>query len=210
MRLSPLFEESSTILLITGFIGSITALFAGTVGLVQNDLKRVIAFSTCSQIGYLFLAIGVGQFNTALFHLINHAIFKALLFLSAGVIIHSVGDNQDLRRIGGLLYYLPVAYISLVAGSLSLIALPYLTGFYSKELILELASIQYTIQGTYLYILGTLAAGITGFYSLRLMNLTFYSTPNSNSYTYSNVHNPDIYLILPLVILFIFSIILGY
>lgn len=205
-----LLEETSTGLLLIGLIGALTALFAGTVGLVQNDLKRVIAFSTCSQIGYLFLAIGLGEFSVALFHLLNHAIFKALLFLSAGVVIHAINDNQDLRRLGGLLFYLPVAYVCLLVGSLSLIALPYLTGFYSKEVILELAYSTYTIQGFYLYMLGLLAAGLTGFYSFRLLSLTFFQTPNSRVSSYYAIHSPDWIIILPLIILLILSLVLGF
>ncbi|RYE12097.1 MAG: hypothetical protein EOP34_11450 [Rickettsiales bacterium] len=108
LRISPILDQSDSIMIITGFVGSLTAVFAGTVGFLQNDLKRIIAFSTCSQIGYLFIAIGAGEFNIALFHMINHAIFKALLFLGAGVVIHSIADNQDIRRIGGLIFYLPL------------------------------------------------------------------------------------------------------
>lgn len=172
-------------------MGSLTAVFAGTIGVLQNDLKRIIAFSTCSQIGYLFISIGAGQYHVALFHMVNHAMFKALLFLSSGVVIHGVGDNQDVRRMGGLVNYLPLAYISLLVGSLSLMALPFLTGFYSKELIIELGFVQFTVLPEVLYFLATIAASLTGYYSMRLLTLTFFSNANCRPSDYLNIHSPN-------------------
>lgn len=210
LRLSPILDQSDSILIFTGIIGSLTAVFAGTVGFLQNDLKRIIAFSTCSQIGYLFIAIGAGEFNIALFHIMNHAIFKALLFLGAGVVIHSIGDNQDIRRIGGLLYFLPIAYICLLVGSLSLIALPFLTGFYSKELIIELNFVQFTVLPLVLYSLASFAAALTGYYSIRLIFMTFYSKAHARPSVYYSIHSPDFIINITLIILLILSVTMGY
>jgi NADH-ubiquinone oxidoreductase chain 5 len=124
LRSSPLLEYAPTALIVITFIGSLTAFFAGTCALVQNDLKRIIAFSTISQMGYLFLAVGLSQYQVALFHLINHAFFKALLFLGAGAVIHAMSDQQDVRRLGGLINFLPFTYSAMLTGSLSLMALP--------------------------------------------------------------------------------------
>src|SRR5882672_9004647 len=168
VRSSPLLEYSSTALLIITLVGASTAFFAATCGLVQNDLKRIIAFSTISQLGYMVMAVGLSQYNVALMHVINHAFFKALLFLGAGAVIHSFSDQQDVRRLGGLINFLPFTYTAILAGSLSLLAFPWLTGFYSKDLIIELAFGQYSFSGTFAYILGSLTAGITAFYSFRL------------------------------------------
>lgn len=148
IRLSPLIEYSETGLLIISWIGGLTALFAATTATFQNDLKRVIAYSTCSQLGYMVLAVGLSQYTLSVFHLVNHAYFKALLFLSAGAVIHSSADEQDMRKYGGLINRLPFTYICMLIGSLSLLATPYLTGFYSKDLILEVAYGQYNNQGS--------------------------------------------------------------
>ncbi len=158
--------------------GATTAFFAATCGLVQNDLKRIIAFSTISQLGYMVMAVGLSQYNVALMHVINHAFFKALLFLGAGAVIHSFSDQQDIRRIGGLITFLPFTYTTMLVGSLSLLATPWLTGFYSKDLIIELAYGQYSFNGTYAFILGSITAGLTAFYSFRLICLVFLTVPN--------------------------------
>jgi|TARA_X000001036_G_C20554504_1_gene755765 NADH-ubiquinone oxidoreductase chain 5 len=139
IRCSMLFELSNSTLLIVAFFGALTAFFAGTVGLVQNDLKRVIAYSTCSQLGYMVFAAGLSHYSVSLFHLANHALFKALLFLSAGAIIHGLLDEQDLRKMGNLLKTLPMSYTMILIGSLALVGFPFLTGFYSKDVILEIA-----------------------------------------------------------------------
>src|ERR1700755_3671153 len=139
LRSSPLLEYSSIALLIITLTGATTAFFAATCGLVQNDLKRIIAFSTISQLGYMVMAVGLSQYNVALMHVINHAFFKALLFLGAGAVIHSFSDQQDVRKMGGLIKFLPFTYSVMLVGTLSLLATPFLTGFYSKDLILELA-----------------------------------------------------------------------
>jgi NADH-ubiquinone oxidoreductase chain 5 len=186
IRVSPILEYSSTALLVITIIGSTTAFIAATSGLLANDLKRIIAFSTISQLGYMMMAIGLSQYNVALMHTVNHAFFKALLFLGAGAVIHSFADQQDVRKMGGLIKFLPLTYSVMLTGSLSLLAIPYLTGFYSKDLILELAYGQYNFSGIYAYILGSFTAGITAFYSFRLISLVFLTTPNGNKQSYIN------------------------
>jgi NADH-ubiquinone oxidoreductase chain 5 len=210
LRCSPILEFSPMVLLIITIIGSSTAFFAATCGLLQNDLKRIIAFSTISQLGYMMMAIGLSQYNVALMHTVNHAFFKALLFLGAGAVIHSFADQQDVRRMGGLIKYLPFTYSVMLVGSFSLLATPYLTGFYSKDLILELAYGQYSFTGMYAFILGSLTAGITAFYSFRLISLVFLTTPNGQKQSYLNSHESNIAVIIPLLFLALFSIFFGY
>jgi NADH-ubiquinone oxidoreductase chain 5 len=210
LRCSPILEFSPTVLLLITIIGSTTAFFAATCGLLQNDLKRIIAFSTISQLGYMMMAIGLSQYNVALMHTVNHAFFKALLFLGAGAVIHSFADQQDVRRMGGLIKFLPFTFSVMLVGSFSLLATPYLTGFYSKDLILELAYSQYSFTGMYAFILGSITAGITAFYSFRLISLVFLTTPNGQKQAYLNSHESKFAVILPLLILSLFSIFFGY
>lgn len=210
MRSSPLLEYSPTVLLLALWIGAITTLFAGTIGLFQNDLKKVIAYSTCSQLGMLFIAVGLSQYNVALFHLVNHAFFKALLFLGAGSIIHAMADEQDMRRLGGLVKLLPFSYAMILIGSLSLAAMPFLTGFYSKDLIIELAFGQFEFSGQVVYWLAVISAIFTMTYSVRLLYLTFLSTPNGAKINYENSHEGPLTMSIPLIILAIMSIIFGY
>jgi len=210
LRSSPILEYTPTTLLIITLIGATTAFFAGTCGLLQNDLKRIIAFSTISQLGYMMMAIGLSQYNVALLHTVNHAFFKALLFLGAGAVIHSFADQQDVRRMGGLIKFLPFTYSVMLVGSLSLLATPFLTGFYSKDLILELAYGQYSFSGMYAFILGSISAGITAFYSFRLISLVFLTNPNGQKESYLNTHESNLFVIIPLLILALFSIFFGY
>jgi len=210
LRSSPLLEYSSTALLVILWVGAITAFFAASTGLLQNDLKRIIAFSTISQMGYIFLAVGLSQHNVALFHLVNHAFFKSLLFLSAGAIIHAMADQQDVRKLGGLINFLPFTYTAMLAGSLSLAALPWLTGFFSKDLIIELAGAQYSFSGQTAYWLGTITAVLTAFYSFRLISLVFLTYPNAPKTDYLHVHEGDLTVVIPLFILSLFSIFFGY
>ena len=210
LRCSPILEYSSTALLIITIIGSSTAFFAATCGLLQNDLKRIIAFSTISQLGYMMMAIGLSQYNVALMHTVNHAFFKALLFLGAGAVIHSFADEQDVRKMGGLIKFLPFTYAVMLTGTLSLLATPYLTGFYSKDLILELAFGNYSFSGMYAYILGSITAGITAFYSFRLISLVFLTYPNAPKNYYLNTHESKFATIFPLLILSLFSIFIGF
>jgi NADH-ubiquinone oxidoreductase chain 5 len=210
LRSSPLLEFSSTALLVITLVGASTAFFAATCGLVQNDLKRIIAMSTISQLGYMVMAVGLSQYNVALMHVVNHAFFKALLFLGAGAVIHSFADQQDVRRMGGLIKFLPFTYSIMLVGTLSLLATPWLTGFYSKDLIIELAYGQYSFSGTYAYILGTITAGLTAFYSFRLISLVFLTIPNGSRIVYLNSHEANLSVIIPLFILALFSIFFGY
>jgi len=210
LRSSPLLEYSSTALLIITLTGATTAFFAATCGLVQNDLKRIIAFSTISQLGYMVMAVGLSQYNVALMHVVNHAFFKALLFLGAGAVIHSFSDQQDVRRFGGLIKFLPFTYTTMLVGSLSLLATPWLTGFYSKDLIIELAYGQYSFSGTYAFILGSITAGLTAFYSFRLICLVFLTVPNGPKQSYLNAHEANNKVIIPLFLLALFSIFFGF
>src|ERR1700733_3036333 len=210
LRSSPLLEFSPTGLLIITLVGASTAFFAATCGLVQNDLKRIIAFSTISQLGYMVMAVGLSQYNVALMHVINHAFFKALLFLGAGAVIHSFADQQDVRRMGGLINFLPFTYSIMLVGTLSLLATPWLTGFYSKDLIIELAYSQFSFSGTYAYLLGSMTAGLTAFYSFRLISLVFLTVPNGPKISYLNSHEAKLAVILPLFVLALFSIFFGF
>jgi NADH-ubiquinone oxidoreductase chain 5 len=178
IRVSFLYEYSFKILEFMTFIGVFTSFVAASIGLIQNDLKKVIAYSTCSQLGYMIFSCGLSNYVTSIFHLTNHAFFKALLFLSAGSIIHSVFDEQDIRKMGGLFTFLPFTFIVVLIGSLALIGFPFLTGFYSKDLILEFAFSTYNFLGYFSYVFGSLGAFLTSFYSTRLIFLIFLSQPN--------------------------------
>ena len=179
-------------------------------GKLERAYLSQLAFSTISQLGYMVAAIGLSQYNVALFHLVNHAFFKALLFLSAGQIIHSMMDQQDIRKLGSLIKFLPLTYSIMIIGSLSLLATPFLTGFYSKDLIIELSYAKYTISGTFSYYLLSITAGLTAFYSFRLIMLTFLTTPNSSKISYLNVHEANNVVIIALLTLSLFSIFFGY
>lgn len=210
LRSSPILEYSPMALIVLTFIGSTTAFVAATSGLVQNDLKRIVAFSTISQLGYMMMAVGLSQYNVALFHVINHSFFKALLFLASGSIIHAVADQQDVRKLGGLIKFLPVTYSLMMVGTISLMALPFVTGYYSKDLILELAYSRYNFSGIYAFILGSLTAFLTAFYSFRLISLVFLTKPNAPKETYINSHESSFTILIPMIILGIFSIFFGY
>nr|YP_004599017.1 NADH dehydrogenase subunit 5 [Saccharina japonica x Saccharina latissima]APZ83020.1 NADH dehydrogenase subunit 5 [Saccharina japonica]AEH43386.1 NADH dehydrogenase subunit 5 [Saccharina japonica x Saccharina latissima]QBA19465.1 NADH dehydrogenase subunit 5 [Saccharina japonica x Saccharina latissima]QIA95827.1 NADH dehydrogenase subunit 5 [Saccharina japonica x Saccharina latissima]QIA95865.1 NADH dehydrogenase subunit 5 [Saccharina japonica x Saccharina latissima] len=179
-RCSPLLEYCPEALTVISIVGGMTAFFAATTALVQNDLKRVIAYSTCSQLGYMVFACGLSNYSVAVFHLGNHAFFKALLFLGAGSVIHAVGDEQDMRKMGGLRRLLPFTYAMMVIGSLALMGMPFLTGFYSKDVILEVGYATYSNASHFAYWLGSLAAFCTAFYSIRLLALCFLSEPNGS------------------------------
>jgi hypothetical protein len=209
-RCSYLFEFSPITLNFVIFIGSATAFFASTTGLFQNDLKKVIAYSTCSQLGYMIFACGLSNYDVGVFHLANHAFFKALLFLGAGSIIHAVSDEQDMRKMGGLKNLLPFSYAIMLIGSLALIGFPFLAGFYSKDTILEVAYAKYTNFGHFAYYLGSFAAFFTAFYSTRLLFLVFLSEPNGNKNVLLNAHEGSWKLTLPLFILSFFSITIGF
>ena len=210
IRCSFLFEFSPISLNLVLLIGSLTAFFAATVGLFQNDIKRVIAYSTCSQLGYMIFSCGLSSYEVAIFHLSNHAFFKALLFLGAGSIIHAIADEQDMRKMGGLKKILPFSYSIMLIASLALVGFPFLTGFYSKDTILEVAYAKHTVLGNIAYFLGTFAAFCTSFYSTRLLFLVFLSEPNGNKKNILNAQESSFRMTLPLFLLCILSIFIGY
>ena len=210
IRFSPVLEFSPAVLGVVTLVGAFTALFAGTVGVFQNDLKRVIAYSTCSQLGYMVLACGLSNYSLALFHLLNHAFFKALLFLSAGSVIHALLDEQDMRRMGGLVKLLPFTYTCFLIGSLALMGFPYTSGFYSKDFILEVSYGAPFSSAFVAYFCGLLAALCTAFYSFRLVYLTFLAESSVKRASLRFVHEPDLAMTLPLFVLAFFSIFSGY
>jgi len=213
MRSSPLIEYSSTVLLLCLWVGAITTVFSSLIGLFQQDIKKVIAYSTMSQLGMMVIAIGLSSYNIALFHLVNHAFYKGLLFLGAGAVIHAVADNQDFRKYGGLISYLPLSYSVMLIASLSLVAFPFMTGFYSKDFILESAYGQYHLSSIIVYFIATIGAMFTTLYSVKVLYLTFLTNPNGPLINYKEshaAHEGDIYMSLPLIILAIFSIFFGY
>jgi NADH-ubiquinone oxidoreductase chain 5 len=216
MRASPLIEYSSTVLIICLWLGAITTVFSSLIGLFQQDIKKVIAYSTMSQLGMMVIAVGLSSYNIALFHLVNHAFYKGLLFLGAGAVIHAVSDNQDFRKYGGLIAFLPLTYSVMLIASLSLVAFPFMTGFYSKDLILESAYGQFYFSSTVIYFIATIGAIFTTLYSVKVLYLTFLTNPNGpisnykNSITKHPAHEGDIFMSLPLIILAIFSIFFGY
>jgi NADH-ubiquinone oxidoreductase chain 5 len=191
-------------------VGAVTSFFASTTGLVQNDLKRVVAYSTCSQLGYIVFACGLSNYSVGIFHLTNHAFFKALLFLSAGSVIHAVSDEQDMRKMGGLKPLVPFTYSMMVIGSLALMGFPFLTGFYSKDLILEVAYGKYTPIGYFSYCLGAMGAFFTAFYSVRLLYLTFMSKPTGYRQVICFAYDSGINITLALGCLAIPSILVGF
>ncbi|MAY74450.1 MAG: NADH-quinone oxidoreductase subunit L [Phycisphaerae bacterium] len=209
-RSSPFIEYSSFILNVITFFGASTALFAATTGLLQNDLKKVIAYSTCSQLGYIVFACGVSAYHVGVFHLANHAFFKALLFLCAGSVIHAIGDEQDMRKIGGLAKLLPFTYSSIVIGSLALGGFPFLSGFYSKDIILENAYGAFSSAGHFSFFIGSVAAFCTSFYSIRLLYLTFLSPANGFKKRFENIHESSFAISFPLVCLAFGSIFFGF
>jgi len=215
MRTSPLIEYSSTVLLLCLWLGAITTVFSSLIGLFQQDIKKVIAYSTMSQLGMMVIAVGLSSYNVALFHLVNHAFYKGLLFLGAGAVIHAVGDNQDFRKYGGLIKYLPLTYSVMLIASLSLVAFPFMTGFYSKDFILESAYGQYHFSGTVVYFIATIGAMFTTLYSVKVLYLTFLTNPNGPLVNLETDNSKvasegDIFMSLPLIILAVFSIFFGY
>jgi NADH-quinone oxidoreductase subunit L len=210
VRLSPMFEFAPIALTVIVFVGGTTAFFAATVGLTQWDIKRVIAYSTCSQLGYMFFAVGVGAYPAAIFHLMTHAFFKALLFLGSGSVIHGMHDEQDMRRMGGLFPKMKVTGTLMWIGSLALAGVPLFAGFFSKDIILESAFAAHTGMGLYAFWAGIAAALMTAFYSWRLLFLTFHGKTRADDHTFEGVHESPPVMIAPLVVLALGAIFAGY
>jgi len=209
-RMSPLFEYSDTALTVVTIVGACTAFFAATVGCVQNDIKRVIAYSTCSQLGYMFFALGVSAYSAGIFHLMTHGFFKALLFLGAGSVIHAMSDEQDMRRMGGLWKHIKVTYALMFIGSWALIGLPPFAGYFSKDLILEAAYAAHTPVGTFAFWMGVGAALLTAFYSTRLLIMTFHGKPRGDEVVMAHVHESPPVMLLPLLPLAAGAMLAGY
>ncbi|HTP37454.1 MAG TPA: NADH-quinone oxidoreductase subunit L [Methyloceanibacter sp.] len=208
-RLSPLFELAPIALGFVAIIGATTAFFAATVGLVQTDIKRVVAYSTCSQLGYMFAAEGVGAYGAGMFHLFTHASFKALLFLGAGAVIHALHHEQDMRRMGGLRKVLPFTFVMMLIGTLSLTGFPFTAGFVSKDAIIEATYAAHTSVGNYAFILTLIAAVLTSFYSWRLMFLVFEGKPREPKEVLAHAHEPPWTMGLPLILLALGALLLG-
>jgi NADH-quinone oxidoreductase subunit L len=209
-RMSPLLAYAPGALGFVTFIGATTALFAATIGCVQNDIKRVIAYSTCSQLGYMFVAAGVGAFPVSMFHLITHAFFKALLFLSAGSVIHAMSGEQDMRRMGGIWRMIPVTYTVMWIGSLALAGIFPFAGYYSKDAILEVAWAAGSLVGQYGYWCCLIAAVLTAFYSWRLLFMTFHGRPRADHHTMDHVHESPWVMLVPLLLLAVGAVIAGF
>src|SRR6266404_904824 len=208
-RLSPLFEYAPTALALVVVIGGTTAIFAASVGMVQNDIKRVIAYSTCSQLGYMFFAAGVSAYSAAMLHLFTHAFFKALLFLGAGSVIHAMSGEQDMRKMGGIWRQVPVTYAVMWIGSLALAGIPYFSGYFSKDTILEAAWASETAVGHYAYWMGLFAAFLTAFYSWRLLIMTFHGEPRASHEVMHHVHESPKVMLVPLIFLALGAIFAG-
>ena len=204
------FEFSPSSAIVVTILGSFTAFIAGTIGLVQNDLKRVIAYSTASQLGYMVFACGVSHYDIAFYHLTNHAFFKAALFMGAGSVIHALQDEQDMRKFGGLRNFLYFTFIVISVGSLSLMGFPFLTGFFSKDAILEAGASYLTIESYFGLSLGIMGAFITAFYSLRSLSVTFFTTPLGFKKYFEKSHESGACMNIPLVILSFAGFLAGY
>ena len=210
VRCSPIFEYSPVTLNIITVVGMTTAFFAATVALVQNDIKKIIAYSTCSQLGYMFFAAGVGAYNVAMFHLFTHAFFKALLFLGSGSIIHSFKDEQNINEMGAVYKKLPYTWILMIIGTLALTGFPFLSGFYSKDAIIEFAYLKGNTTGYYAAGIGILTALFTSIYSWRLIFKTFHGSYNNKKIKIEEMHESPLVMLVPLVILAIGAVFSGF
>ncbi len=210
VRCSPMFEYSQVALNLVTIIGMITAVFAASVALVQNDIKKIVAYSTCSQLGYMFFATGIGAYHVAMFHLFTHAFFKALLFLGAGSVIHAFNNEQDIRNMGGVRKKLPFTYILMLIGTLALTGFPFLSGFYSKDAIIEFAFLKDSYLGNYAATIGIITAFLTSIYSWRLFFKTFHGPYNNKKISISQTHESPLIMLIPLILLSIGAIFTGY
>jgi len=209
-RFSPLFEYAPTALAVVGVIGGTTAMFAASIGMVQPDIKKVVAYSTCSQLGYMFAAAGVSAYSAAIFHLFTHAFFKGLLFLCCGSVIHAMGGEQDMRRMGGLWRKTPITYVTMWVGALSLSAIPFFSGYYSKDTILDAAWASGTAVGHYAWVLGTIGAFMTAFYISRVMFMTFHGEPRAGEEVMHHAHESPWVMLIPLIVLAIGAAFFGF
>lgn len=209
-RFSPVYEYAPDALLVVTYVGAFTAIVAATIGMTQFDIKRVIAYSTMSQLGYMFFALGVSAYGAAMFHLMTHAFFKALLFLGAGSVIHAMSNEQDMRKMGGIWRKIPFTYGMMWIGSLALAGIPYFAGYYSKDMVLESAFADHSFHGLIAYWLGVSAALLTAFYSWRLLIITFHGPTRADEKTYAHVHESPFIMTLPLFILSIGAVLSGY
>jgi len=210
VRCSPIFEYSVLALNVVTIIGMLTAFFAATVALVQTDIKKIIAYSTCSQLGYMFFAAGVGAYNVAMFHLFTHAFFKALLFLGSGSVIHAFKDEQNINNMGGVWKKLPYTYVLMIIGTLALTGFPFLSGFYSKDAIIEFAYLKGNTTGYYAACIGIFTAFLTSIYSWRLIFKTFHGEYNNKKINIGETHESPLVMLIPLIILSIGSIFAGF
>jgi len=210
VRLSPLFEYAPGVLNVIAVVGGATAFFAATIAITQNDIKKVIAYSTCSQLGYMFCAIGVSAYGAAIFHLMTHAFFKSLLFLCAGSVIHAMSDEQDMRKMGGIWRKVPVTYAMMWIGSLALAGVPFFAGYYSKDMILEATWGAHSLSGDFAFLMGTIAAFLTAFYIFRLIFLTFHGEPRADEKVMAHIHESPKSMTVPLVVLAMGAIFAGY
>ena len=210
VRCSPIFEYSQFALNFVAIIGMMTAFFAATVAMVQNDIKKIIAYSTCSQLGYMFFAAGVGAYHVAIFHLFTHAFFKALLFLGSGSVIHSMNDEQDIRNMGNLWKKMPFTWASMVVGTLALTGFPLLSGYYSKDAIIEFAYLSHTNIGYFAAAVGIITALLTAIYSWRLIFKTFHGKFNNQKISKSEIHESGLSITLPLFVLIVGSVFSGF
>jgi len=208
-RLSPIFEYAPVALNVIAIVGASTAFVAATIGLTQFDIKRIIAYSTMSQLGYMFFALGVSAYSAAMFHLMTHAFFKALLFLGAGSVIHAMSDEQDIRKMGGIWRLIPITYAMMWIGSLALAGIPFFAGYYSKDMILEAAYAAHSGVGAYAFWLGIAAAFMTAFYSWRLIILTFHGRPRANDRVMAHVHESPAIMTVPLAVLAVGALFAG-
>ena len=209
VRCSPIFEYSQVALNVVAIVGMITAFFAATVALVQNDIKKIVAYSTCSQLGYMFFAAGIGAYHVAIFHLFTHAFFKALLFLGAGCVIHSFHEEQDIRLMGGVWKKIPYTYVLMIVGTLALTGFPFLSGYYSKDAIIEFAYLKNNTIGYCAVAIGILTALLTSIYSWRLIFKTFHGKFNNKKNTPSTIKESSLFMLIPSSLLAVGSIITG-
>ncbi len=209
-RLSPIFEYSDLALTVVTIVGASTAIFAATIACTQNDIKRVIAYSTCSQLGYMFFALGVSAYSAGIFHLMTHGFFKALLFLGAGSVIHAMSDEQDMRKMGGIWKLIPVTYGLMWIGNLALAGIPPFAGYYSKDIVLEAAYGAHTGVGSYAFYMGLLAALLTAFYSWRLLFMTFHGSPRADEKVMAHVHESPKVILFPLMFLATGAVLSGW